>query len=55
MKLEDLSSKPGKRCDEKAKEADCLKREPFRRSGLGDDVILYIIFIRLRGDSIIKP
>jgi hypothetical protein len=55
MELGGSSGRPGKRCDEKAGEADCLKRGPLRRSGLGDDVILYTIFIRLRGGSMIKP
>jgi hypothetical protein len=55
MELGGLSGRPGKRCDEKAGEADCLKRGLFRRSGLGDDVTSCTIFIRLGGGSMIKP
>jgi hypothetical protein len=55
MKLEGLLEKSGKRCDKKTRKADYLKRGLFRRSGLGDDVILYTVLIRLREGFKVKP
>jgi hypothetical protein len=51
MELKGLLEKPGKRCDEKAKEADYLKRGLLRRNGLGDDVTSCTVLIRLGGGS----
>jgi hypothetical protein len=55
MKLEGLLEKSGKCCDKKTRKADYLKRGLFRRSGLGDDVILYTVLIRLREGFKVKP
>jgi hypothetical protein len=55
MELGGSSGGPGKRCDEKAGEADCLKRGPLRRSGSGDDVTSCTVLIRLGGGSRVEP